>query len=69
MGRTKVGLRYVRRKGQENSEIYSGLIEGEINANTETAKKAIELGKLSFEEIAAICNLTLEEVQELASQV
>jgi flagellar biosynthesis/type III secretory pathway protein FliH len=46
-----------------------GLIQGKINANTETAKKAIELGKLSFEEIAAICNLTLKEIQEIAENM
>ena len=52
-----------------NEGLALGEINGKRNANTETAKKVLTLGKLSFEEIAAIYNLTLEEVQELAAQV
>ena len=33
----------------------------------EFAKKMIELGKLTLEEIANVCKLPLEKVQELAS--
>jgi len=43
-------------------------IEGARDANTETARKVLALGKLSFDEIATICNLTLEEVKKLAEE-
>ena len=33
----------------------------------EFAKKMIEMGKLTLEEIANVCKLPLEKVQELAS--
>jgi hypothetical protein len=46
-----------------------GRSEGARDANTETAKKVIALGKLSFDEIAVICNLTPEEVQKLAEEM
>jgi len=46
-----------------------GEIKGARKANIETAKKIIALGKLSFDEIAAIYNLTPEEVRELAREV
>jgi hypothetical protein len=45
-----------------------GLIEGARDANIETARKVLALGKLSFDEIAAIYNLTLEEVKKLAEE-
>jgi len=53
----------------ERQGIIKGEIEGARKANIETAKKIIALGKLSFDEIAAICNLTPEEVGELAREV
>jgi hypothetical protein len=43
-------------------------IESARDANTETARKVLALGKLSFDEIAAIYNLTLEEVKKLAEE-
>ena len=46
-----------------------GIIKGARDANTETAKKVLALGKLSFDEIAAIYNLTPEEVQKLAEEI
>ena len=49
--------------------LIEGRSEGARDANIETAKKVIALGKLSFDEIAAIYNLTPEEVQKLAEEI
>ena len=46
-----------------------GKIEGARENSLETAKKAIALGKMTFEEIADIFNLSLAEVKELASKI
>jgi predicted transposase YdaD len=46
-----------------------GRSEGARDANIKTAKKVIALGKLSFDEISAIYNLTPEEVQKLAEEI
>ena len=52
-----------------NEGLIEGRSEGARDANIETAKKVIALGKLSFDEIAAIYNLTPEEVQKLAEEI
>ena len=41
-------------------------MEGEMRRAIDTAKRLIEMGKLSLEDIAAACDLSLEKVQELA---
>jgi predicted transposase/invertase (TIGR01784 family) len=44
-----------------------GLVEGRNEANIETAKILLTLGKLTFEEIAESTHLSLEKVQELSN--
>jgi hypothetical protein len=44
-----------------------GLVEGCNEANIETAKILLTLGKLTFEEIAESTHLSLEKVQELSN--
>jgi hypothetical protein len=52
-----------------NEGLIEGRNEGARDANTETAKKVIALGKLSFDEISAIYDLTPEEVRKLAEEI
>ena len=56
---TEEGVAYMCRAFEETR------MEGELRGRIDTAKRLIELGKNTLEEIALVTGLTLEKVQEL----
>ena len=51
------------------SERHEVRIEATYEANIKTAKRFLKMKKLSFEEIAVGSGLSIEEVEELASEL
>ncbi len=51
------------------SEVHEAKLEGGYEANIKTAKRLLKMKKLSFEEIAVGSELSVEEVEELASEL
>ncbi len=51
------------------SERHEIRLEERYEANIETAKRLLKMKKLSFEEIAVGSGLSVEEVEELASEL
>ncbi len=49
--------------------IQSERCEAKHDADRETAKRFLKMGKLSFEEIASGTGLTVEEVKELEAEI
>ena len=52
-----------------DSERHEAKLEGGYEANIKTAKRLLKMKKLSFEEIAVGSGLSVEKVQELASEL